>query len=379
MTLHNVEGHSAVGEGIDLFTKTAVAVEQSWLHNNYKGNIVSVDAVQITSQHNVVERAGLRASDDLLVNSSANGIRVDNDSDGDASTALVQNADIVRNNVANGVRIGGRDGSVLPIDTSWCGNGGDGLATSNFGVGSHPGSVLGLGGDTAAYNQSNGADVRIDASSSVTLNNESSFPSNNLCGLYNGSAGTTVDATVNQWRGTPPYQDTCPSGSPGGPAPGQIDTNFPVDHVNAAVSVNATSPTNVILKGQTIRISGNGFNSIDGNPPAGAGGCTTGYNGSGSGGQAGSCCNKTDRSNKCDSLHDPGTIANGHCVEFGDSLNGWASLAVRSVTPRLLEAEVTSTALRCLGGSTAEVVQVTKRISTTTKVEGFTPYCINPN
>lgn len=362
VTLINVEARSAIDQGIQLGTNTFADIQRSWIRNNYKGNISAAGPNRVEIERSVIERAGLRATDDRLVQSNAAGISIS------SAGTLETNGNIVRNNAYFGVSASGLT-DIRPMEDSVCGNGAHGFYTSS--AGGTP-SVTGFGGLGYTYNQGNGANVVQDDFSAVSLNNDSVLTSNALCGLWNNWSGDPVVATNNQWSGSAPYPDTCV-----GSAPGDVTVDPVQNHRGAGMTVDSVFPSNVILKGQTLRVQGTIFNAIDGNPPASAA-CTTGVNGSGgsSGGQANSCCNKTTRSNKCSELHEPGGFANGNCVELRNGTGGWTqSVPVRSVSPAMLEVEIPNT-FTCLGGS-AEKVSVAKSITAGGTIRQETDYCTN--
>jgi len=136
--------------------------------------------------------------------------------------------------------------------------------------------------------------------------------------------------------------------------------------------VDPPIPSDAMWGGQTLRVMGDKFDAIEGNRVGD--GCVKGFigtgawNGSGTP-QAASCCKRTARANGCTA---PIT---GNCVELRDRAGVWKSLTVKSVTPRMLEAEMPSGTFACIG-ETGELARVTIR-----KNDGSTPsvtaaYCV---
>ena len=374
-TLTNIEGRSAVSVALELGNQTLAKVERSWLHNNYQGHVAHrqtappADVRRLTLSTNTMERAGLRASDDLLVLSGADGVTIDHNVSSNPTLAEVgSDRDIVRNNTGFGYQGTGQKTSFTLNNGFVCGNGVDGIATTSGGNPIGAPKLDGTGGVAAAYNQAHGVNVAV-GTNPVDLNVDSAFPSNVQCGFYNASSGTTASATFDQWRGSAPFADACPS------APGAVDTSNPKDAVNELIVMDSGFPGDVILPGQTIRVLGFNFNAIDGNPLAADGGCSTGFDGSGTQvGQPNSCCKKTTRANPCGTgTHNP-TSGKGNCVEYFGPDQAWYPLTAKGVTPRMIESEISANAIKCVG-SKGERIAVSKRKSDMSLSFNDVAYC----
>ncbi len=378
-TLTNIEGRSAVSVALELGNKTLAKIERSWLHNNYQGHVVyrqgapPADVRRLTLSSNTMERAGLRASDDLLVLSGADAVTIDHNVSGNVRLAEVSSdGDIVRNNTGFGYQGTGQNTSFQLNDNFTCGNGVDGIVTTSGGNPIGAPKLDGTGGVATAYNQAHGVNVAV-GTNPVDLNVDSAFPSNVLCGFYNASSGTTASATSDQWRGSAPFSDACPT------APGAVDTSNPVDAVDSTIVMDSGVPGDVILPGQTIRVLGFNFNAIDGNPLAADGGCSTGFDGSGTQvGQPNSCCKKTTRANPCGTgTHNP-TLGKGNCVEYFGPDQAWYPLTAKGVTPRLIESEISGNAIKCVGNK-GEQISVSKRKRNMGLDQNQVTYCTPTN
>jgi hypothetical protein len=373
MTMFNVEGHSAVNHGLHVMKHHNVEVRKSWLHNNYHDN-VDLNASLLQLENSVIERAGMRVTDDKSMIGTARGVRVQNDLGVGGTSTVSLNANVIRNNRSTGLSATGF-GDVFPQDDSFCGNGGTGLTTGAQ-AGFIP-TLFGQGGVGATYNAGHGARVAQDDFTAANINDDSAFASNGLCGLFNEWPFDALGARSNQWRGGDPPPDTC-IGEPGA---GPVDFSDRQDP-NGLITLQTPYPSNVFLKGQTVQILGSGFNAITGNPlaeeTAGEGECEVGVEASGaSPGQPDSCCNKVERANSCAATNQP-IDGGGNCVELRAGSTGiWVVAPVKAVTPRMIEAQVPVNVFTCLGGS-GEKVRVSKK---TGVVERFaeTGYCTNQN
>lgn len=225
------------------------------MRNNYFDN-VRADGAVVHLEHSVVERAGLRPSDDLgmTLTSAARGVHLTET--GSAGTRLETNGSIIRNNRSHGIEASGFT-DVVPENDAYCGNGGIGLRTRADGSGDIP-SLTSFGGLAAVYNNGNGVRVAQDEFTVASLNNDSAFASNAQCGLFNEWLDDPVSAVNNQWREVDgEIPDTCEDEG-GGPVdidPQQAEDNVPI-------FVDSTFPSNAMIKGQTIQVLGSGFNAI---------------------------------------------------------------------------------------------------------------------
>ncbi len=148
-----------------------------------------------------------------------------------------------------------------------------------------------------------------------------------------------------------------------------------IDPFNLVNQTQPTYPTNAILKGQTVRVAGKGFNAIDGNPIAGAGVCTTDDV------TDENCCRKKGKSNTCALQNDPTQPPmpdQGNCAALMNKGNLWTPLPVTSVTPTTIVAEIADDPFICVGGNPpSELVRVSKFSGSGTVIRDFQPYCWN--
>lgn len=366
LTVKNVDGHSALKKGIELGSDGEILVEDSWFHNNYKGNLDGTGAT-VFMDRTMLERGGLRVSDDTPVDNGASGVYM---SDGYLHTE----ANIIRNNVLNGVRASSTSdafvsaAAILSNDFI-CGNGSDGIKS----VASNPAIIVpainGLGGLVTSYNGGhgvNGLGETAAVPAGVSINNNSAFLSNTECGVYSSNS-QSIQAQYNQWRGSAPFADACPGSG--------VDTSFPKT-LNEPIVIDMDhpfSPSSAILKGQTIRISGVDFDAVNGNPLP-TGGCLAG-----SGILSSSCCRQPARANRCSALHTP---TSGNCVEVLPAGAGgnWTALDVTSVTPTTIAAQLPSgSGILCVGltGADKELISVTKRKMNGELSQREAKYCTN--
>jgi hypothetical protein len=358
--LVNVELSGAADRGVDLGANTWAEVRKSWVHNNYEGNIVGEEVDLLVIDESAIDRAGLRPSDDKAVSHGAHGVDM---TDG----TILTDASLFRHNLGYGVRAAGLGDVNLRRDW-WCGNDDTGFHSAASG-GSLP-SIVSLGGVGAAYNAGHGVSLEEDMDSVQSMNNQSVFLSNDECGFYPRSGG--IQAQSNQWRGSSPYDDTCYA-----TAPGSVDVGTPLDFEDDPIAIDAVSPTNVLLGGQTVRVLGENFNAVHGNPLPGDGDCDSGVNtsGGGGGGQDDSCCLATTRANVCGNGTRPDPVSGeGQCVEFRWGTGTWNSAVVKALTPGMLETQVPSSVFGCLGGS-GEEIRVSKRKGDNSPSVGQEDFC----
>ncbi len=346
-------------------------IDRSWIRNNYRGN-VRADRSRLRLERNVIERAGLRASDDRAMTTTADGV-VATSSTGTATLNLSTSANIIRTNRSTGITASGL-GDVLVENDALCGNGGTGLVTAAA-AGFVP-SLNSLGGIGATYNAGNGVRVAQDSFTAAALNNHSVFASNTQCGLFNTWLFDSVLAQNDQWRGGPPptpIPDTCAGQMGAGP----VDLGTIENQHTSPVMISAVTPSNAILLGQTVRVLGTGFNGVEGNPLAGGPpvDCTTGITTNGSG-QGTSCCRRPRNANSCAGVNAP-TDGNGNCVQIKNSAGTWTDLGVQAVTPAFLEVQVPTNVFSCLGKS-SEQVYVGKKQGMTL-IENMESYCTTAN
>ncbi len=390
--LDNVEVRSAIHAGLEVRTHGSARVSDSWLHNNYGSNVVAQNASGLILERSVIERAGLRASDDLLPYSWGvpAGVVVSRPgTEGPTQMTFSSSMSIYRNNFFFGLWGTGDGATFAPVDDVFCGNLSSGIKTSEYGATGTPVVSSGgglavtynglLGGAIAGY----GVDVLPQTAVGYDFSGDSVFTANADCGLFNRSATIEIPAVGNQWRDVDPSDpndpasfDDCES-SGGGP----VDTSIPLDAIDSPQFVFSTFPSNALHANQTVRVSGLNFDAIAGNPlsadpndpnaPGAA--CELGldFSGEWSGTgtpQAASCCNDATRSNTCSPII-------GNCVQVRDALNNIKNLKVKAVSPRLLEAELPASTLSCIGGA-GERVTVTKLDTMGNPLTSFTTICL---
>jgi hypothetical protein len=147
-----------------------------------------------------------------------------------------------------------------------------------------------------------------------------------------------------------------------------LDPNMDID------LVQPTFPRNAILKGQTIRVAGQLFNAIDGNPRSTnpAANCSIG-----SGTSSSNCCRKKTKGNLCDTNSPPGPVSGGgNCVAFRNGTGGWSISQVSGVTPTTIITEVPVGTFLCMGASN-EMVRVAKKDDLGTTQFKERPYCLS--
>jgi hypothetical protein len=171
---------------------------------------------------------------------------------------------LVRNNGGDGVQASTTGLGTDLTDDYLCGNGGRGA-----GITINVNAIANGTGLAAAYNASNGVQFTGSSTSgaAATFDNDSAFASNGLCGFKNSST-VTVNARNNQWSGA--ASGLCSSSSDRCSGGGTINCDPVQNYLDVAVAIDAgqpTFPSNVVLKGQTVRVQGAGFNAVDGNPP----------------------------------------------------------------------------------------------------------------
>jgi hypothetical protein len=185
-TIANVEGHSAYGSGAELDIGPH-EVRDSWFHHNYGANL-EIDDTSVL--RNVLELAGVRKTDDVLVNNnSASGIVSMGVADIDTE------ANLIRNNSTHGLEIDATVAGTELVDDYICGNDEQGIFVDGA-----TGATLSGTGMTTAYNAFHG--IEFDAginSGTLALNNDNAFTANGQCGLSNLS-NVSVSANNNQWR-----------------------------------------------------------------------------------------------------------------------------------------------------------------------------------
>lgn len=347
----NIEGRAARSHAARVLGGDPLSTEMrdSWLHHNYASGVFG-DGIQLT--RNLIELSGRRA-DGTVVTTAGVGFRPE------GASRLRTSANVIRNHTAAGILANPNIlGPQLAKDYV-CGNGANGIELEEGAGATPPVSGTGLG---LVYNDGVGLHVAntINFMSTLTFNNDSTFTANALCGLGNASS-IQVNATNNQWRtGSTSSCTTSPDYCAG---TGPIDCDPVQDPVNTQIVLDAqaTFPDNALLKGQTLRVQGSGFNAVAGNPvhTLPAANCALGSGDVSSN----NCCRKKTKANVCVTvpLSPPNPPADGsNCAALRDAANRWFPLAVTSVTPTTIVTEVPDPVHLCTGDS-AELVRVIKQ------------------
>ncbi len=325
-------------------------VSDSWFHHNY---VSGVSGDQVLLQRNLVDLTGRRLGDNAVRNTAAVGVQTI------ASGEIATERNLIRNSASYGIAADLLGGLDLAHDAV-CGNGADGVSVAGFNTAQ---TVSGTGLATA-YNDGHGMDF-FDTfqSGTIQINDHNAFTANNDCGFSNRS-NITASADGNQWRGaTTSCTDStgvdlctgsgyspvsCPSIQSPPDSPVMLNSFVPG-------SSEPVYPMNAILKGQTIRVQGWGFNAITGNPLAGTT-CSLGS----SDVSSANCCRKTNKANVCvgGGSSQPTAPSDGSmCVAMVDQVSSWYPLAVTSVTPTTMVSEIPSAAMLCIGDAGTSYLQ----------------------
>ncbi len=359
----NIEGHSAIDKGVKAISGGNATVDDSWLHHNYRGGVESFGSAgpsTVTVNRGVVEHSGRRITDNEVVRTTAGGLLAD------GGGFVFMNSGILWLNQGNGTTVndsGGGGGGAILADSFVCGNR-TGLEITNSA--GQPAPTALISGNAFVYNtargfSANGPNLFVPFVSNNAFANNDNAPSG--CDFKNDSP-ISINAENNQWGTTVPR--VCGSGAAlVDTDPVQEAANFPI-HLS---SDEPTSPSNVIFRGQSIRINGNAFNAIKSNPPVDS--CVRGDD------PTSSCClAKPMQANACSTtgVHNP-VLDSGTCVEFFQSGNAtWKKMTVTSVTPTTIVTEVPEPVFSCIGND-AEL-WVSDRPNTTlmrqdSKLSGF--------
>jgi hypothetical protein len=131
-------------------------------------------------------------------------------------------------------------------------------------------------------------------------------------------------------------------------------------------------PMNAMIKGQTVRVQGSGFNAIHGSPLAGER-CALGSEDV----TSQNCCRNKTKANVCGTGTPPNPPGDGsNCVAILDAVGAWRALPVTAVTPTTLIAEVPTPAVACVGEGYTQRVRVVKQTDSGPD-DDFADYCRN--
>jgi hypothetical protein len=134
---------------------------------------------------------------------------------------------------------------------------------------------------------------------------------------------------------------------------------------------------NGIVKGQTLRVQGEGFNAIAGNPLGADGSCAVG-----SGDVSNNnCCRKKTKANVCEggSPPAPPSSNSSQCVALLDPSAQWRPVDVTSVSPSMIIGEIPGPSMLCIGDAAGydQKIRVAKRDSAGGLLESIRDYCRN--
>jgi hypothetical protein len=288
----------------------------------------------------------------LVVNTDGVGVRRE------ALSEIDTMGNLIRNHTSFGVdaqlTIFGLDFA----DDAVCGNGDTGIQVQISTTSPTFATGTGLG---TVYNAGHGVDFfGSSVANAIQFNDNNAFTANAFCGFSN-ITGITASAVNNQWRGAVTTCTQSPDVCTGGGQSPIVCDPFQ-NHVNTPIALDGMQPTfprNVFLKGQTVRVQGQGFNAIAGNPLAGAVPCALGS----SDVSANNCCRNKTKANVCAATgtppDPPGDGSN--CVAIRDATTLWKRLEASSVTPSAIVTEVPDPGLLCVGEGYPRTVRVAKR------------------
>lgn len=361
----NVEGRAAFSNGVSVTNSGAnTQIRDSWFHHNYGSGVLGSGAVL---ERNTIELTGRRLSDNAVMTTDGVGVR------GDAASEFHTIRNLIRNSTSFGIEAVSTSLGLDFAHDAVCGNGDIGISV--FGSLATP-AVTGTGLGTV-YNATNGIDFDGDfLTGKIQINSNNAFTANGDCGFSNLSNITAV-ADNNQWRNaTTTCSDSAGVDYCSGGGFGPIVCPSIQNYTDKQVTLDPTPafPMNAIIKGQTLRVVGAGFNAIDGNPPAGTL-CALGSDDVSST----NCCRKKTKANVCATTGTPpNPPANGsNCAAVLDATNTWRRLSVTSVTPTTVVTEAPNPALVCVGEGYTQTLRVVKQGSTI-PIFAEQPYCRNP-
>jgi hypothetical protein len=366
VTVSNVDGHSSIDKAVKAASEGSVTVEDSWFHHNYRGGIQATQNGTADVMRSTLELNGRRITDNVVMDDGANGLAANG-----GSSEITSDSNIVWLNRNNGTAVNSGTAVMATTGNDYlCGNRFSGMGIAQSGV--KP--VFAMSGSAAVYNNGRGIQIgNTNGFAGNTVRPSNAFAHNNTHDFENNS-GSTVDATNNQW-GTSTPRWTGSSTVNWSPVQNHVSVDLTLD-LNQAIY-----PTNVILNGQTTRISGQGFNAIGGNPPVPTPGPTPGCTrGDVPSGPSGSCCLiKPSAANGCAGVHDP-VLGGGNCVEIQNpnAPGGWEPLTVSAVTPTRIVTKIPDySVFPCKGSDSALWVSKRTGPGMGDKEEDSKPYCTN--
>jgi hypothetical protein len=285
-------------------------VEDSWVHDTIDTAVQATLSGQLRIKRSLVERAGFHAGTPTPVNVSANGISANGaympptPTPGYIPTPamLISEGNISRTNPLRNFFIRNVSRATLTNDYS-CGAFQNGITVDNPDTATAP--VVSIAGTASVFNTLSG--LAISNQSTVGTGGPNNAFTGNSSTQRNVNNGSTLGVTISQSQ----WEHCYPP-----PTPGQFNTcnettiaaqdkqgNVSVspskahqaDAATLPVSLSGIYPTKVAKAGAIVRITGSGFNAIDGHV-------------------AGGNCDQLGTSNTCTPLQ-------GTCVEFLDTSN----------------------------------------------------------
>lgn len=357
VVMDNVEAHSGIDQGAEATADGCFDVRASWFHHNYRGGIRATNGDSFVGvERSTVELSGRRATDNAVVANTADGL-----SGIGTGPSTIGLYNVIWMNRDNGLELDGEGTDGDHFGDYVCGNGGSGVGTFNLLSGC---SDVVMYNSASVYNLEPGVRIQGCWSGPQDLAGGNAFARNDTaaaCDFRNDSSTTMLPA-FNFWgTGTPAVCGSAPTNP--FPTVNPVTDDLTLDTFLPIV------PTNALLKGQTIRLTGNGFNAIAGNPAISGADCQLGDS------PTQSCCLvKPAAANVCGSgIHNP-LLGGGNCVEIKDRLGTWEQLKVTAVTPGMIVTEVPRL-FPCVGGDGE--IWVGKRLTPTSIDFDFKIYCTN--
>jgi hypothetical protein len=336
-----------------------VRVEESWVHHNLRGGIFVMNGLctpadpcpagagMVASLNNLIERNGRNLSGQVTFDSARELVAEDN---GVASRQMevTSDGDLIRGGVEGGIAL--REYAKTAVTNAFvCGMTGQQDAQLTGGQGIQATVMQGnveikVRGSTAVYNNRNGVSLagqghanidfgRVPAQPNGIGNNAFTMnstvaptPGPNTPRNFKNATNVAVVARHNQWQ-------RCGTGAScaaiGSDLDGTIEFDPPQPQRSTDPSlypfqINKVSPLRV-RPGQLLRITGSGFNAIEGFP------------------FAGNCDTTAQDNNLCEPL-------SGTCVQVELSPGNWQPLhTVQAVTPTMITAKWPNTGFPCDG------------------------------
>ncbi|HEX7409130.1 MAG TPA: hypothetical protein VF515_15980 [Candidatus Binatia bacterium] len=329
--IQNTELTACPDKGVKATTLAYLTVQDSWVHHNIGGGIQATLSGNVEADRNVIEFNGYNATVQVFTNGNgvaANGANaVVAPTTPDTPSVLQTNGNVLRNNSSRGISVQELSDAVITNDftcgaTNSAASGQNGIAIFNSTT--SPASAI-VRGTASVYNGRNGATITDQSTGDFGQTSpdggNNAFTQNATNAALGGhnfdnstSPQTTLPAPGNQWQHC--YADPA---NPAATCDGNIslDINGPVsvsppqpyraDGNTLTVVIQSFAPTKATA-GDLVRITGSGFNAIDGYPPGGD--CTT----------------TVQQSNSCNPIA-------GTCVQYEASPEQWVDLPVQAVTP----------------------------------------------